>query len=141
MCPNGKHCLQSNFADFVPIPNILSWLKNQSVYSQTLFELSLSFFFLYLSAESSYEPAKKTSFITFMVTPHFYEKQYYSTWLPALLVKHGPECLLTASRNQRQLQRRTVYSPRAIEIGVQKEEFQTYMSNPLHCVAGRSTGF
>ena len=40
---------------------------------------SLSLFFLYLSAESSYEPAKKTSFITFMVTPHFYEKQYYST--------------------------------------------------------------
>lgn len=49
-----------------------------SIAKHYLNSLSLSLF-LYLPAESSYEPAKKTSFITFMVTPHFYEKQYYST--------------------------------------------------------------
>lgn len=80
-----------------------------------------------------------------MVTPHFYGKQYYSTWSPTLFGKFGSECLLIAFQNQIHLQRVTVYCHGAIEMGqplmtVQKKEFQTYLSNPLHGVT-RSTYF
>lgn len=58
--------------------------------------------------------SQENQFHDLRVTPHFYEKQHYSMWLPALFSKPGSACLLLASLSSAS-HRMTVRSPELVE--------------------------